>query len=159
MHPGANPPPRRTSPDASFAALAVPRTSRAVQSWSVCAGFCAYTPAAGGGLAAALPMDLMRIAWTNVDSTATRIVVGVSCPRQAQEQAAFSDGLVDAAPVPTPALPDVKPRSLTVIATERCRSTRTQSPRWGVRVGLGCYSSGLLLSERAESGLCVPPPP
>ena len=98
-----------TSPDASSGASARCDGRRVPVSYCAYAGFCARRRWCW---AAALPMDPVRIAWTNAawTSTATRIRVLGDIRHHARgrrrSRRHFSDGLVGAAPTPTlPALP------------------------------------------------------
>ena len=98
-----------TSPDASSGASARCDGRRVPVSYCAYAGFCARRRWCW---AAALPIDPVRIAWTNAawTSTATRIRVLGDIRHHARgrrrSRRHFSDGLVGAAPTPTlPALP------------------------------------------------------
>ena len=98
-----------TSPDASSGASARCDGRRVPVSYCAYAGFCARRRWCW---AAALPMDPVRIAWTDAawTSTATRIRVLGDIRHHARgrrrSRRHFSDGLVGAAPTPTlPALP------------------------------------------------------
>ena len=136
-----------TSPDASSGASARCDGRRVPVSYCAYAGFCARRRWCW---AAALPIDPVRIAWTNAawTSTATRIRVLGDIRHHARGRCRsrrhFSDGLVGAAPTPTlPALPAC-PAPHCPIAVPMRHATHVP-----MRNGIALYCCGLLRAGAA----------
>ena len=139
-----------TSPDASSGASARCDGRRVPVSYCAYAGFCARRRWCW---AAALPMDPVRIAWTDAawTSTATRIRVLGDIRHHARgrrrSRRHFSDGLVGAAPTPTlPALPACPAPHCPIAVPMRLTCQCAMASRC---TAAGCCGLGLLRSRGA----------